>query len=104
MPEKSKRGCQCKEQVSMEEERLAIRDFVISAKAHIKEGDTFYLVTQKWWLQWLEYVNQDPTNNIGVSILSEYYDSVSSSDVKRPSVIDNSDLVYGMTFKVHDGN
>lgn len=36
-----------REQVSPEEERLAIRDFVISAEAHTKEGDTFYLITQR---------------------------------------------------------
>ena len=35
----------------MEEERLEIRDFVISAEAHTKVGDTFYLITQRWWLQ-----------------------------------------------------
>lgn len=86
-----------REQVSPEEERLAIRDFVISAEAHTKEGDTFYLITQRWWQQWLEYVNQDQANNIDVSSLSEHCDSVSSSDVKRPSVIDNSDLIYDMT-------
>ena len=36
-----------REQVSPEEERLAIRDFVISAEAHTKEGDAFYLITQR---------------------------------------------------------
>ena len=32
-----------------------------------------------------------------ISSLSEHCDSVSSSDVKRPSVIDNSDLIYDTT-------
>ncbi|RVW57141.1 Ubiquitin carboxyl-terminal hydrolase 5 [Vitis vinifera] len=97
MAEMSMCSSSSREQVSPEEERLAIRDFVISAEAHTKEGDTFYLITQRWWQQWLEYVNQDQANNIDVSSLSEHCDSVSSSDVKRPSVIDNSDLIYDMT-------
>ena len=55
------------------------------------------MFSDRWWQQWLEYVNQDQANNIDVSSLSEHCDSVSSSDVKRPSVIDNSDLIYDMT-------
>ncbi|KAJ9697584.1 hypothetical protein PVL29_009421 [Vitis rotundifolia] len=97
MAEMSMCSSSSREQVSPEEERLAIRDFVISAEAHTKEGDTFYLITQRWWQQWLEYVNQDQANNIDTCSLSEHCDSVSSSDVKRPSVIDNSDLIYDMT-------
>lgn len=56
------------------------------------------MFTCRWWQQWLDYVNQDQANNMNdISSLSEHCDSVSSSDVKRPSVIDNSDLIYDTT-------
>ena len=44
-------------------------------------------------------MNQDQTKNIDVTSLSEHCDSVSFSEVKSPSIIDNSDLIYDMTFE-----
>ncbi|XP_057965864.1 ubiquitin carboxyl-terminal hydrolase 5 isoform X2 [Malania oleifera] len=82
-------------ELAPEDERLAIRDIAVAAEAQSKEGDTFYLITQRWWQHWLDYVNQDQTNitNDG-SCLLEHCDSVDSSALKRPSGIDNSDLIY----------
>ncbi|KAJ9141160.1 hypothetical protein P3X46_031732 [Hevea brasiliensis] len=83
-------------ELTPEEERVLIRDIAISAEANSKEGDTFYLITQRWWQHWIEYVNQDQPNisNDG-SFLLEHCDLVGSS--KRPASIDNSDLIYDAT-------
>ncbi|KAJ9162941.1 hypothetical protein P3X46_022672 [Hevea brasiliensis] len=83
-------------ELTPEEERVLIRDIAISAEANSKEGDTFYLITQRWWQHWIEYVNQDQQNitNDGSSLL-EHCDLVGSS--KRPASIDNSDLIYDAT-------
>lgn len=35
------------EQLTPEEERVLIRDIALSAEANSKEGDTFYLITQR---------------------------------------------------------
>ncbi|CAL9236397.1 unnamed protein product [Arabidopsis halleri] len=81
--------------LSPEEERVFIRDIAIAAEANSKEGDTFYLITQRWWQEWIEYVNQDqPCNTNDGSSLSEHCDSPGSSALKKPSRIDNSDLIY----------
>ncbi|KAI5560173.1 hypothetical protein BDE02_16G028800 [Populus trichocarpa] len=80
-------------QLTPEEERVLIRDIAITSESKSKEGDSFYLITQRWWQHWIDYVNQDQTNvtNDGSSML-ENCDTVSSS--KRPASIDNSDLIY----------
>ncbi|VVB02942.1 unnamed protein product [Arabis nemorensis] len=81
--------------LSPEEERVFIRDIAIAAEANSKEGDTFYLITQRWWQEWIEYVNQDqPCNTNDGSSLSEHCDSAGSNTLKKPSRIDNSDLIY----------
>ncbi|KAK6937919.1 Peptidase C19, ubiquitin carboxyl-terminal hydrolase [Dillenia turbinata] len=80
-----------------EEERLMIRDISMTAEAHIKEGDTFYLITQRWWQHWLDYVNQDhetPTITESSTGHSGINGSLNSIMLKRPPCIDNSDLIY----------
>lgn len=43
----------------------------------------------RWWQNWLEYVNQDESS-FPEQQQQQHFDSV----VGRPSVIDNSDLIY----------
>ncbi|KAI3760314.1 hypothetical protein L1987_50708 [Smallanthus sonchifolius] len=67
---------------SPEEERLVMRDIAMAdGEAQSKEGDTFCLITQRWWRTWSAFVNQNPTT------------SSSSSILQRPPSIDNSDLI-----------
>ncbi|XP_027181534.1 ubiquitin carboxyl-terminal hydrolase 5 [Coffea eugenioides] len=80
-----------------EEEKLTIRDITVSAEAQTKEGDTFYLLNQRWWQEWLEYVNQSPATNTNNGFSFDHHDSVDSSSLKGPSSIDNSDLLYEVT-------
>ncbi|XAR60858.1 Ubiquitinyl hydrolase 1 [Bertholletia excelsa] len=82
---------------SPEEEKLKIRDISMDAEAHTKEGDTFYLITQRWWQDWLEYVNQNHANITNGGASSERSDSVSLSNLKRPPAIDNYDLINEAT-------
>ncbi|OMP07659.1 Peptidase C19, ubiquitin carboxyl-terminal hydrolase 2 [Corchorus olitorius] len=101
-------------ELSPEEERVLIRDIILSAEANAKEGDSFFLITQKWWQHWIEYVNQEQqqpnSNNEGSSSVSGSSDSPGLSTLRRPSGIDNSDLISdgtseessGGTFEIHD--
>ncbi|KAL0417947.1 UNVERIFIED_CONTAM: Ubiquitin carboxyl-terminal hydrolase 5 [Sesamum radiatum] len=80
-------------QLTPEEEKQTIRDIAVAAEAQTKVGDTFYLITQRWWQNWLEYVNQNQSGNVNEGSSSEHHGSVSSSTLMRPSCIDNSDLI-----------
>lgn len=85
-------------ELTPEEERVLIRDIAISSEASSKEGDTFFLINQRWWQHWIDYVNQEQPNNTGDgSSLLEHFNSAGSSASKRPSGIDNSDLVNDAT-------
>ncbi|XP_047968134.1 ubiquitin carboxyl-terminal hydrolase 5-like isoform X7 [Salvia hispanica] len=74
-----------------EEEKQAVRDISVAAEAQTKVGDTFYLITQRWWQNWLEYVNQ--TSIVNDESSSEHQGAVNLSALKKPSCIDNSDLI-----------
>ncbi|XP_038701633.1 ubiquitin carboxyl-terminal hydrolase 5 isoform X1 [Tripterygium wilfordii] len=97
-------------ELSPEEERVLVRDIAIAAEANSKEGDTFYLITQRWWQYWIDYVNQDQSTNINDgSSLSDHCDSGGSSGLYRPASIDNSDLIDdaksedpNMGIEIHD--
>ncbi|KAK6145183.1 hypothetical protein DH2020_022003 [Rehmannia glutinosa] len=80
-------------QLTPEEEKKTIRDIAVAAEAQTKVGDTFYLINQRWWQDWLAYVNQNQTSNANDGSSSEHQGSVSSTALKRPSYIDNSDLI-----------
>lgn len=47
----------------------------------------------RWWQEWLEYVNQNQANTVNDGSASEHCTGGSSA-LKRPSSIDNSDLIY----------
>ncbi|XP_078441070.1 ubiquitin-specific protease 5 [Wolffia australiana] len=95
-------GAVCSAQLTPEEERLVIRDITITAEAQCKEGDDFYLITHRWWQHWLDYVNQEVGSSVnnGSSPYGSHYLEGSSAAQKRPSVIDNSDLINESTPEV----
>ncbi|XWS65398.1 hypothetical protein CRYUN_Cryun05aG0109300 [Craigia yunnanensis] len=88
-------------ELNPEEERVLIRDIAITAEANTKEGDSFFLITQKWWQHWIDYVNQEQqpnnnnnnNNNEGSSSLEGNSDLPGLSILKKPLGIDNSDLI-----------
>lgn len=52
-------------------------------------------IFNRWWQHWVEYVNQDQSNNLNDTFsLSDHYELVDSSALKRPAGIDNSGLIY----------
>ncbi|KAH0972841.1 hypothetical protein GBA52_024997 [Prunus armeniaca] len=105
-------------ELSPEEERILIRDIALAAEANSKEGDIFYLLTQRnlfffvkcscFEKSWFaakgamvatldDYVKQDQPNNANdVSFVSEHYDSAGSSTLRGllHQRIPNSALTY----------
>ncbi|XP_050388033.1 ubiquitin carboxyl-terminal hydrolase 5 isoform X1 [Argentina anserina] len=74
-----------------DEERILIKDIALAAEAKSKEGDTFFLITQRWWQHWIDYVNQEQH--------PEHSESAAST---RPPGIDNSDLIFGASAAAED--
>lgn len=60
---------------------------------------SFLVIVGRWWQDWLEYVNQNQATCTNDGSSFEHNDSVGSSTSKRPSGIDNSDLIYEAAFE-----
>lgn len=93
-------------EVPAEEERALIRDITVAAEAHAKEGDTFFLITHRWWQSWIDYVIQDLANSTNNG---SHHHEHGSNVLRRPGAIDNTDLiddtaseVSNMEIELHD--
>lgn len=89
-----------------EVERALIRDITVAADAHAKEGDTFFLITTRWWQSWIDYLIQDLT---GATSNGSHHHEFGSKTPRRPGAIDNTDLiddvpleVSNMEIEIHD--
>ncbi|XP_076891295.1 ubiquitin carboxyl-terminal hydrolase 5-like isoform X2 [Bidens hawaiensis] len=75
-----------------EEEWQTIRASYEAAKATTKPGDTFCLISLRWWEKWREYTsNKKTSTNEGSS--PDHQDLNNTITPVRPSSIDNSDLI-----------
>ncbi|XP_008811872.2 ubiquitin carboxyl-terminal hydrolase 9-like [Phoenix dactylifera] len=68
-----------------EEEKEIVLELTRVAEANQKEGDLYYVVSQRWWRDWQEYV--------GLDSFSENSSQGNLSALPRPGKIDNSKLV-----------
>lgn len=89
-----------------EVEMALIRDITVAAEAQAKEGDTFYLITTRWWQSWIDYVIQDLTS---VTSNGSHHHEFGSKTPRRPGAINNTDLiddaaleVSNMEIEIHD--
>ncbi|CAD6257147.1 unnamed protein product [Miscanthus lutarioriparius] len=80
-----------------EVERALIRDITVAADAHAKEGDTFFLITTRWWQSWIDYLIQDLT---GATSNGYHHHEFGSKTPRRPGAIDNTDLIDDASFEV----
>ncbi|TVU25493.1 hypothetical protein EJB05_27992 [Eragrostis curvula] len=91
-------------EMTAEQEMMHIRDITVAAEAEAKEGDTFFLITTRWWQSWIDYVIEDLTSN------GSHHHEFSSRIPRRPGAIDNRDLiddtatdeVSSMEIELHD--
>ncbi|CAO2144099.1 unnamed protein product [Urochloa humidicola] len=89
-----------------EVEMALIRDITVAAEAQAKEGDTFYLITTRWWQSWIDYVIQDLSS---ITSNGSHHHDFGSKTPRRPGAIDNTDLiddaaleVSNMEMEIHD--
>ncbi|CAL9158927.1 unnamed protein product, partial [Musa hybrid cultivar] len=68
-----------------EEEKETIMQLMKTSEARIKEGDLYYLVSQRWWMEWQQYVGLDQSD--------DNYNEGLFGIPRRPGEVDNSNLV-----------
>ncbi|KAF5179141.1 Ubiquitin carboxyl-terminal hydrolase [Thalictrum thalictroides] len=76
---------------SPDQEKQIIRDLMDASGSIPKQpGDLFYLLSNRWFMQWLKYTGQDSDENSTVSKVSN---GILLAEVCRPGQIDNYHLV-----------
>eukprot|EP00249_Psilotum_nudum_P021021 c27938_g1_i1 orf=647-3565(+) len=86
------------------EEKVAIQAILKAAESEVKEGDMHYLVSNRWWKQWGAYVGEDTSNCNGAGPTSSYCSKLpdeATPNLRRPSIIDNSDLLISSIREDH---
>lgn len=84
---------------SPEEQKKSVRRlFQNNNESNMKLGDSFYLISAKWWNDWKEYVYWDESTDAedGAETVKSPR-SVDTQDI--PSAIDNEDLWEGNEMK-----
>ncbi|WOL08121.1 ubiquitin carboxyl-terminal hydrolase 9 [Canna indica] len=77
-----------------EEEKKIITELMGISDNSMKEGDLYYLLSQRWWMAWQQYVGSDQSNHNS--------DEGLFCTPHRPGEIDNSCLVLNQPFR--EGN
>ncbi|BBN05563.1 hypothetical protein MPTK1_3g14190 [Marchantia polymorpha subsp. ruderalis] len=76
------------------QEKEIVRELTEAAEGQVREGDTFYLISYRWWRLWLDYVDPtDLSSSEGGEALTTFTPGSFGPFSKRPSSIENSDLV-----------
>ncbi|KAJ8626189.1 hypothetical protein MRB53_019496 [Persea americana] len=78
-----------------EEERSIIRELTEAAESNLREGNLYYVLPNKWWRDWQNYIGQDGNDQSTVEYSTSYKHSNGTHLKKRrrPGQIDNSSLV-----------
>ncbi|KAI3802030.1 hypothetical protein L1987_30153 [Smallanthus sonchifolius] len=92
MPEISPAGCSSTE-LSPEEELHIITHISMAVELQTKVGGTFCLVSRRWWEKWIAFVTHNKKNSTNEGSSTDHQDLNSSNTPKRPSSVDNSDLI-----------
>ncbi|KAL3692569.1 hypothetical protein R1sor_006220 [Riccia sorocarpa] len=76
------------------QEKETVTVLTEAAERQVKEGDTFYLISHRWWRVWQDYVDTtDHSSSDGGDPLTAFTPGSFGTFSKRPSSIENSDLV-----------
>ncbi|XP_062025492.1 ubiquitin carboxyl-terminal hydrolase 9-like [Rosa rugosa] len=75
-----------------EEEKRIIDELTRQSEANVKEGNLFYVISNRWFSSWKMYVEQGTGENDKWDSESQHMDLLSSK-INRPGPIDNSDIV-----------
>ncbi|XP_074303699.1 ubiquitin carboxyl-terminal hydrolase 10-like isoform X2 [Silene latifolia] len=82
---------------SPEEQRLIIKSLIDKAESNLKEGNLYYVVSNRWFVSWQKYTGIDEN---GIVMTADSLDLPNTLD--RPGPIDNSELVSNLTYSEPD--
>ncbi|KAF6136233.1 hypothetical protein GIB67_001642 [Kingdonia uniflora] len=88
-----------------EEEKQIIKDLTKIAESNLKEGNIYYILCNKWFLEWKKYIGEG-IGNVPIDDDStdfQHSDKVKLMKAPRPGLIDNSHLIVnGSEGEGHD--
>lgn len=78
-----------------EEEKRVVDELTKEAESNLKEGNLYYVLSNRWYMDWLRYTGQDTGDNMfGHFIGPLSCNGVDSkTPIRRPGQIDNSHLL-----------
>ncbi|KAE8055031.1 hypothetical protein FH972_011901 [Carpinus fangiana] len=78
-----------------EEEKRIVTDLMNKSEANLKEGNLYYVISNRWFTSWQRYVGQGTADHSTDEQLtdSQHSSVVPSKIADRPGPIDNSDIV-----------
>ncbi|XP_030454010.2 ubiquitin carboxyl-terminal hydrolase 9-like [Syzygium oleosum] len=81
--------------VPPDEERRVVEELTGKAEANLKEGNVYFVVSNRWYCCWQKYVRQNSDRYLAdePSLDSQRLKVVSSEMAERPGPIDNSDII-----------
>ncbi|PKI64379.1 hypothetical protein CRG98_015239 [Punica granatum] len=78
-----------------EEEYRIVEELTKISECNLKEGNVYYVISNRWYSSWKRYVTQSGDQNLDGK---QSLDSLVSSDTSnRPGPIDNSDILSNVT-------
>ncbi|KAL3742844.1 hypothetical protein ACJRO7_018193 [Eucalyptus globulus] len=81
--------------VPPDEERRVVEELTNKSEDNLKEGNLYYVVSNRWYSSWQRYVGQNTDQYLAdePSLDSQRLKGVSSEMTERPGPIDNSDII-----------
>ncbi|KAG7599055.1 Peptidase C19 ubiquitin carboxyl-terminal hydrolase [Arabidopsis suecica] len=73
----------CEVPCTPEEERLIVTELNNEAEADLKEGNLYFVISNRWYTRWQRFVG----------LVTEEFPSGETSEVTRPGPIDNHDII-----------
>lgn len=79
--------------ITPEEEKRIASQLTQEAESNLKEGNLYYVVSNRWITSWHKYTEQDVSNYLFDNHSTDFQSSALSNTAERPGPIDNSDIV-----------
>lgn len=77
-----------------EEEKRIVTDLMRMAESNLKEGNLYYVISNRWFAEWQKFVGQD-NDEYPFGDSSKHMSMVLTETKSKPGPIDNSDIIAG---------
>ncbi|KAI8019132.1 Ubiquitin carboxyl-terminal hydrolase 10 [Camellia lanceoleosa] len=78
---------------SPEEEKRIVTELTNKAESNLKEGNLYYVISNRWFTSWQKYTGQDVDPHLFDKHSTDSQSLILSKTVDKPGPIDNSDIV-----------